>query len=148
MIEAHWASYVLDVAVSHVLEGAIDPIAHLVAHNPADTDAPRFRQPLQPCRNIDAVAKDVVLFNNHIAEVDPDAEPDPTFFWHVRFAVNHPALDLHGAADGIDDTRKLRKQTVAGVLYDPAPVLGDFRLNQLAKMSLEAFVRSFLIRPH
>jgi hypothetical protein len=59
---------------------AIDPIAHLVAHNPADTDAPRFRQCLQPRRNIDAVAEDVVLFYDHVAEIDADAEPDPALF--------------------------------------------------------------------
>jgi hypothetical protein len=43
--------------------------------------------------------------------------------------------------DGIDYARKLCQEAVAGVLYDPAPVLGDLRLDQFPKVGLEALVR-------
>ena len=39
--------------------------------------------------------------------------------------LGHPALNLHSAAHGIDNTRELCQEAVAGVLHDPAPVLGD-----------------------
>jgi hypothetical protein len=52
----------------------------------------------------------------------------------------HPALDLHGAAHGIHHTRKFRQEAVALVLYDPAPVLGDLRINQLPEMRFQPLV--------
>jgi hypothetical protein len=39
--------------------------------------------------------------------------------------LGHAALDLDGTTNGVDHTRKLGKEAVASVLYDPAPVLGD-----------------------
>jgi hypothetical protein len=66
----------------------------------------------------------------------------------VRLAVDHPALDLHSAAHRIDDTRKFRQQAVAGVLYDPASVFLDLRIDQFAEMGLQAFVRPLFIRAH
>jgi hypothetical protein len=54
-------------------------------------------------------------------------------------------LNFGSAPDGIDDARELGKEAVASVLYDPAPVLGDLRINQFPKMCLEAFVRALLI---
>jgi hypothetical protein len=66
-----------------------------------------------------------VLFNDHVAQIDPDAEPDPPLFGHVWLAIDHPTLDLRGAADGIHDTRELCQEAVARVLHDPAPVLAD-----------------------
>src|SRR6516162_9829880 len=55
---------------------------------------------------------------------------------------------LHSAPHGIDHTRKLREQAVAGVLYDPAPVFRDLWVDKLRKMGLEAFVRPFLVLAH
>jgi hypothetical protein len=42
----------------------------------------------------------------------------------------------------------IRKETVAGALYDPASVLRDLRINQLRKMGFQTFMRAFLIRAH
>ena len=89
-----------------------------------------------------------MLLNDHVAEVDANAEPDAPFLAHFGLAVGHPALDLHGAADGIHDTRKLREQAVAGVLHSTAPVLRDLRLDQPSEMRLKAFVCAFLIGAH
>jgi hypothetical protein len=89
-----------------------------------------------------------VLLSNHIAEVDPDAELDPLVGRDARIAFGHPALHLHGASDGVNHARELCEKAVAGVLYNPAPVLPDLRINQLAEMRLEPFVRPLLIRPH
>jgi len=41
-----------------------------------------------------------------------------------------------------------RVKAVASILYDPAPVLADLRIDQFSKMRLEALVRAFLIHPH
>jgi hypothetical protein len=88
-----------------------------------------------------------VLFDNHVAQIDPDAETDPALFQHLGFTVDHRALDLHGAADGIHHARELGKEAVAGVLYDAASVFDDLRINQFAEVGLEAFVRPLSSAP-
>src|SRR5215471_3977753 len=57
-------------------------------------------------------------------------------------------MHLDRTAHGIHDTRKFCDQAVAGVLDDPAVMLPDLRIDQLAQMRLEAFVRAFLIGAH
>ena len=113
-----------------------------------DADPAWFCQCLQSCRYIDPVPEYVVLFNDHIAEIDPDAEPDPALFGHVRLTVDHPALDLDRTPDRVDHAGEFREQAVAGVLYDPAAVLGDLRVYQLAEMRFEARVRPLLVLAH
>ena len=64
-------------------------------------------------------------------------------FGHLGLSIDHRALDLHSTADGIHDARELGKEAVAGVLHDPAAVLLDLRINQLAEVGLEPRVRPF-----
>jgi hypothetical protein len=49
-------------------------------------------------------------------------------------------LHLDGAPDGVDHALELRQKAVAGVLYDPAPVFHDFRLDYIPEMGLEPLV--------
>src|SRR5262249_39202814 len=102
----------------------------------------------QPRRYIHAVAEDVVLFDDHVAEIDADAEPDAPVLGHLRLALDHPPLDLHGTSDGIHHARELGQEPVAGVLHDPAAVLRDRRIDQSAEVSFQALVRSLLICTH
>src|SRR6516165_3277732 len=51
-------------------------------------------------------------------------------------------------AHRIDDAGKLHQHAVAGGLDDPATVLGDLRIEELAAQGFEAFERAFLVRPH
>ncbi len=102
----------------------------------------------QASRDIDAVAKDVVILDDDVAEIDPDAEPDPPLVGHIGLAVDHRPLHLGGTAHRVDDAREFRQQAVAGVLDDAAPMLADLRVDELAEMRLEALVRAFLVRAH
>jgi hypothetical protein len=92
--------------------------------------------------------EDVVLLGNYVAEIDADPELDRLFEWRARVAFSHASLHLDGAAYGIDHARELAKEAVTSILYDPAPVLLDLRLNQLPEVRFEPFVCPFLIRPH
>ena len=55
---------------------------------------------------------------------------------------------LARAADGINDTRKFDEHPVAGSLYDPAVVLRDLWVDELAPMRFFPFERSFLAVAH
>jgi hypothetical protein len=105
-------------------------------------------QPLQPHRDVDAVAVNVAAVGDHVAEIEPDAKPQPALFGEIEIAVGHGALDLGGTAHRIDDTLKFRKHTVAGGLDDPSAVLADLRIDPFDEMRLEALVGAFLIGAH
>ena len=82
-----------------------------------------------------------MFLDDHVAEVDPDAELDPVLRRGCGVPLDHPPLDLDRAPNGVDHARELRQEAVAGVLYDPAPVLLDLRIDQLPEMRFQAFVR-------
>ena len=85
---------------------------------------------------------------DHIADIDPDAKPYPALLGHVWFALGHSTLDLDSTTNRTDDARELGQEAVAGVLYDPAPVLADLRIDQFWEVGLEALVRPLLISSH
>ena len=60
-----------------VLEWVGQLVSDLIAHRPRDEDATRFRQRLQSRGDVDAIPVNIVVFNDYVAEIDPDAEVDP-----------------------------------------------------------------------
>jgi hypothetical protein len=85
---------------------------------------------------------------NNVAEVDTDTELDPLFGRGIRIAFCHSPLDLNPAAQGIHHAGELRKEAIARVLYDPASVLPDPRIDQRPEMRLQACVDALFIRSH
>ena len=104
-------------------------MAHRVTDDAADTDPSGLGECLRPRGDIDPVGEDIVLLNNHVAEVDPDTEPDPALFRDLRRALDHTALDLHGTPHRVYHARELHKEPIAGVVDDPAPALLEFWLD-------------------
>src|SRR5262249_44720889 len=84
--------------------------------------------------------------DDHIAEIDPDAESDALVLGHLGIAIDHSSLDLDCTTDGVDDAREIDQHAVAGSLDDAAAVLSDLRVYTLAAMRLEAFEPAFLAR--
>jgi len=93
-------------------------------------------------RDIDAVAKDVVVVEDHVAEINADAQFDSAVRRNACVALGDRLLHLDRASHRIDDAGKLHQQAVAGGLDDAAMVLGNFRIEQLAAQRFEAFVRA------
>ncbi|MEY9790128.1 hypothetical protein ABIE77_004687 [Sinorhizobium fredii] len=94
-----------------------------------------------------AIAMDVVVFDNDVAEVNADTQFQA--LGAALFVVlRHHLLDCHGAADGIDNARELRQQSVARLLYDPAAMRGDCREDQGAAAGLQRAEGSRLVEPH
>src|SRR5262249_28296492 len=130
-IDSYRPCNVLDALLAHVIERVGQLVPDLISHHSRDANSTGLSECLQTCRDIHPVAEDVVFLDDHVTEIDPDAEPDAPLLAHLRLAVDHPALDLHSAAHRIHDTRKFREQAVAGVLDDPAVMLADLRIDQL-----------------
>ena len=118
------------------------------SHRARDADAARFRQPLQPCRDVDAVAVYVVSIDDHVPKINPDAEGDAPVLGRLCVAVGHRALDLDGASDRIDDAREFDERPIASQLHGAAAVLFHLRVDELAAMGLQAGERPLLVRAH
>ena len=102
----------------------------MVADRARDADAARRRQPLQPHRDVHAVALDIAAIGDHVAEIDPDAKSQAALLGEIQIAVGHRALNLAGAAHRIDYAGEFRQHAVAGGLDDPAMMLADLRIDQ------------------
>jgi hypothetical protein len=120
----------------------------MVVDGARNADAAGLSERLQPRRDVDPISEYVVLLANYVAKVDADAKPDAPVLGDLWLAIDHPPLDLDGAANRIDDARKLSQQAVPGVLDHPAPVFLDLRIDQFGEMRFELFVRALFIRPH
>ena len=147
-VSAHWARYVLDLLLAHVGEREIELVAHLVPDDPADADPARLGQGFQTRRDVHAVAVDVVLVDDDVAEVQPDAILDAPLRRHLDIALGHSALDLDSTAHGIDDAGEFDQDAVAGELDGAPAMLLDLRIDQLAPMALQRGERAFLVNPH
>src|SRR6266446_4510810 len=85
----------------------------------------------EPCGDIDAVAVNVVLVNDDVAEIDADAELDAALLGDAVIAQCHFALQFDRARHRIDDAGEFDQQPVAGGLHDAAAMLGDPGVRQV-----------------
>src|SRR5215472_16180911 len=59
----------LTCCLSHVFEGVIEPVPDLIADDTADTDPTGLHQGFEPGGDIHTIAENVVLLDDHIAEI-------------------------------------------------------------------------------
>jgi hypothetical protein len=97
-----------------------------------ETGRPGLGDALQPRGDIDAIAHEIAVgFLDHIAQMNPDAELDPSLGRQAGVALDHTDLDFDRAALGVDHAVELN-DAAAGAL-DDAPVMpGDRAINQIA----------------
>src|SRR4029079_13085225 len=96
----------------------------------AHADTAGFGQRLQPRGDVDAIAEDVVVVDDDVADVDADAKRDPLLWRHAGVAIRHPALYVDRATHRIDDAGELEQQPVACRLDDAAAVFRNLRVDQ------------------
>src|SRR6516164_3645613 len=134
---AHGARDVFERLLTDVLEGQIEPARGVFADPRRDADAARLGEAFETCRDVDAVAKEVAVFDDDVALVDADAEVDPAVGRQRIIAGRYGRLQLGRAAHRIDNARKLYEQPVAGSLDDAASVLSDPRVDGFGAQRLE-----------
>jgi len=148
-VDADRAGDVLDGLLTDILEcNAIEAMPELVAHGTRNANAAGLGQRFQPCSDIDAIAKNIVLVDDHVAQIDADAELDPSLRRQVAIAPTHPALNLGGAQNRLDDAMEFDEHAVARRLDDAAVIFGDSRIDELEPVRLEACKRACLVGLH
>jgi hypothetical protein len=133
---------------SPILENKGQPVADMVVHRIGDEHPAGVGQGLDACGDIDAVAIEVVALDDHVAEIDADAQFDAAVRPGTGVPLGHRLLHRDRAAHRVDDAGKFHQQAVAGGLDDPPAVLGDLRIEELTAQRFQTFERALLIRPH
>src|SRR6185437_378274 len=126
----------------------LDPVAHLAIGVLGQTDRAWPSDSFQPSGDIHAVAHQIaVALLHHIAEMDADAELNPSLLRQPRVALDHAVLHFDRATHRVDHTTEFDDAAVAGALDDAAAVGGDRRVDEIAAKSSEPRKRPLLVDP-
>jgi hypothetical protein len=145
---AHRLGNILQALRAYIFKGEIYLAANLALRIVRDADAAGLCDPFKPCRNINAVAKDVIVIEDDVTDVNTNAEFDPLQLRHRGILLSHTTLDLDGASGCIDGTSKLDKQTVAGRLNYPSAMRGDGGIDKGLSDDLEPGQHAFFVGTH
>ena len=113
-----------------------------------DANAARLGNSLQPGGNVDAIAKDIVVVDDDVADMDADPEFNPDIWRDVGILRGHGALNFDRAAGGIDGAGEFHQHAIAGGLDDAAAMRGDRGINKGFSGRLEPGQSAFLVRTH
>ena len=113
------------------LEAGLELAACLVDRGAGDIDRPALGDLLDSHGDVDALAVDVAVLKDDVAESDADPQIEPALHGNIVGRVGEVALRLHGASDSVDDAVEGDKRPVAGGLDDAAAAPRDQRLQRL-----------------
>ena len=83
-------------------------VARVIEDRLRDTYAAGFGDALKPRRDVNAVSKDVMGFDDDVADIEPHTEENAPVFRIADCKFLDAGLELHGSSDRFDRARKLR----------------------------------------
>jgi hypothetical protein len=95
--------------------------------------------------DVNAVAMDIVILNEHIAQIDADAELQSTIDRDVCVALGLGFLHLRRAAQGVYDTMELDQEPVAHSLNQTAVMVGNLGLEDVLEVCAKLSAHSFFV---
>ena len=104
---------VLERLLSQVYEFRLDPPSHMLVGRAGNAHAAGFRDTLQAGGDVDAVAKDILAFDQHVAKMDADPVENAFRLERAFVASGHLPLHRQGALDRRDDGREFDEHPVA-----------------------------------
>ena len=111
--------------LAEILEDHPAAMAQMIAHAPRNADLPAPDEPLEPGRDIDAVAKDIALLGHHIADIDADPEAHPSPFGFAIIRACKRLLDLDRTVNRVEHADEFGEHAIAGGVRDPPSMLPD-----------------------
>ncbi len=79
----------------------------VIENSAGNTYAARLGQSLETRGDVHPVTIDIVTLDDHVAQVDADAQVDPPASRYIGIALGHTLLGLHRTFHGGDDTSEL-----------------------------------------
>ncbi len=126
------------------LQSACDGIVDVTRNH----DATRRRLGLQPCRHVDAIAVEIVAFDDQVAEMQPDAENNGGVLGLILIGFGHYLLELNSGAKRINSAGKLDQRTVARQFDQPPAMTRQNWLQPFRPMGLQPGQGAVLIPAH
>ena len=145
---AHRFDDVLQALKAHIIVGEIDLAADLPVCVVRDADAARLRDSFEAGGDVDAIAKNIVVIDDNVTDVNADTKFDPVVRRHVGILRSHIALNFDRASRRIHRTGKLDQHAVARGLDDAAPMLDDLRIEKSFSECLQLAERALFIGAH
>src|ERR1700736_2471760 len=106
-------------------------IARVIEDCLRNADTAGFGNALKPCRDVDAVPKDVMRLDDHVADVDAHTERNAPVFRIIHCKFMDTVLELHRSSNRLDRRSEERREPVAGILHEVAAVFCDYRLDNV-----------------
>ena len=144
----HRAFDVLQRESTKVAELCTYTIDHGVVSTGGDNNSAGLGDSFKPSRNVHTVAKNVVVFDYDVTNIDPDAKLQTLIPRYGDIALAHAALDVHSAAGSVNDAGKLDQIAITGGLDDASPILSNFRIDKFTPIGHERGKRAFLVGTH
>ena len=113
-VDAHWPCDVFEALLPDIGKLGLDFASHLPERILGDADAAGLGDGFEACGDVDAVAVDVPILDNHIAQldnhvaqIDTDAVLDASVCRDIGIALADAAVHRQRAGDRLDDAREL-----------------------------------------
>src|SRR5580704_6708668 len=103
----HRLSDILQGLRSYIIKYNFDFAADLPISVIQNTDSTGIRYSFKASRDIDAIAKNIIVVKDDITDVDANSKFDPFVLRHVGILINHAALDIGCAPRRIDGAGEL-----------------------------------------
>jgi hypothetical protein len=139
---------ILDPVQPDRRQGEVELALDLVADRAGGPDAARSAQARDPRRDVDPVAVGRTPVDDHLAQIDADAQPESLRLGELGFAFPQRALDLDRGLDGGHGTAEFDHTAVAPEVDDPAVSTGRGRLDHLLAEPLQPGVVPILVALH
>ena len=123
------------------------PVADIVAHCARYANSTRLGKSLQPGRDIDRIAEEIVALNHDIADVDTNAEPHLLTGRAIRILLGYGVLHRDRTLHGVDSAGEIGDEAIARCIEDPGSVRGDQGIDD-APVRGEGAKGADLISPH
>src|SRR5712692_6944391 len=125
----HWPGNVFHLLLASILVAQRELVSYLLMDSTGDADAAWGGEALEARGDVDPVAVDLFAIDDHVAEVDTDAELHPPLGWDIRVLRLQRGLDFDRALDGVDDAGELRDDAVARRINESPAMLFDQRID-------------------
>jgi hypothetical protein len=153
----HYSSFFRNSGNSHALTSALGPgtegrivtlAQDLIVRRGRDAYTTRFGDTLKSRRDIDAVAKNVMGFDDYVADINAYAEGETLVVSVANREVMDAFLELGCSPNRLDRAPKFCQKPVASVFYDPATMLRDRRQYSVRQEHGQTCVRCLLVIVH
>jgi hypothetical protein len=148
LICPHRPGNVSDLLFSLIDERATGTPTRVLVHRTGNENAAWIGQGADPGCHIHAIAVNVMLFHDHVAQMNADAKDKSPARRILRRDPRHAGLELHAASYGRYRAAELGQEAIARAFHDAAAMLLHGWFNHLCHDPDKAGMRTLLVGMH